>query len=288
MQHPDSILSLLKKSEDFLKKKEIPSARLDAEILLADLLNLQRVKLYVNFERLLTETEKNAYRERIVDRSKNKPTAYITGQKAFYNSVFFVNESVLIPRPETEELVEKIILDFKENEKEQTVLDLCTGSGCIGISLKLARKDWNVILSDVSEEALATARKNAEKILPEENESIQFLESDLFASIPSELRFDLIATNPPYIPLTDKETMMKDVIDYEPHLALFLENPKEFLTRLIDEARSRLNEGGRVYMETLPSLAPVLVAEAIANGWKEGKVEKDLSGKDRFVVLTRY
>ncbi|TGK30618.1 peptide chain release factor N(5)-glutamine methyltransferase [Leptospira yasudae] len=287
MQHPDSILSLLKKSEDFLKKKEIPSARLDAEILLADLLNLQRVKLYVNFERLLTETEKNAYRERIVDRSKNKPTAYITGQKAFYNSVFFVNESVLIPRPETEELVEKIILDFKENEKEQTVLDLCTGSGCIGISLKLARKDWNVILSDVSEEALATARKNAEKILPEENESIQFLESDLFASIPSELRFDLIATNPPYIPLTDKETMMKDVIDYEPHLALFLENPKEFLTRLIDEARSRLNEGGRFYMETLPSLAPVLVAEAIANGWKEGKVEKDLSGKDRFVVLTR-
>ncbi|RHX82007.1 peptide chain release factor N(5)-glutamine methyltransferase [Leptospira yasudae] len=287
MQHPDSILSLLKKSEDFLKKKEIPSARLDAEILLADLLNLQRVKLYVNFERLLTETEKNAYRERIVDRSKNKPTAYITGQKAFYNSVFFVNESVLIPRPETEELVEKIILDFKENEKEQTVLDLCTGSGCIGISLKLARKDWNVILSDVSEEALATARKNAEKILPEENESIQFLESDLFASIPSELRFDLIATNPPYIPLTDKETMMKDVIDYEPHLALFLENPKEFLTRLIDKARSRLNEGGRFYMETLPSLAPVLVAEAIANGWKEGKVEKDLSGKDRFVVLTR-
>ncbi|MBW0433534.1 peptide chain release factor N(5)-glutamine methyltransferase [Leptospira yasudae] len=287
MQHPDSILSLLKKSEDFLKKKEIPSARLDAEILLADLLNLQRVKLYVNFERLLTETEKNAYRERIVDRSKNKPTAYITGQKAFYNSVFFVNESVLIPRPETEELVEKILLDFKENEKEQSVLDLCTGSGCIGISLKLARKDWNVILSDVSKDALATARKNAEKILPEENESIQFLESDLFASIPSELRFDLIATNPPYIPLTDKETMMKDVIDYEPHLALFLENPKEFLTRLIDEARSRLNEGGRFYMETLPSLAPVLVAEAIANGWKEGKVEKDLSGKDRFVVLTR-
>ncbi|MCG6166610.1 peptide chain release factor N(5)-glutamine methyltransferase [Leptospira sanjuanensis] len=287
MQHPDSILSLLKKSEDFLKKKEIQSARLDAEILLADLLNLQRVKLYVNFERLLTETEKNAYRERIVDRSKNKPTAYITGQKAFYNSVFFVNESVLIPRPETEELVEKVLFDFKENTKEQTVLDLCTGSGCIGISLKLARKDWNVILSDVSKEALATAHKNAEKILSEESESIQFLESDLFASIPSELRFDLIATNPPYIPLTDKETMMKDVIDYEPHLALFLENPKEFLTRLINEASSRLNEGGKLYMETLPSLAPILVAEAIANGWKEGKVEKDLSGKDRFVVLMR-
>lgn len=285
-QHPDSILSLLKKSEEFLKKKEISSARLDAEILLADLLELQRVKLYVNFERLLTETEKNAYRERIVDRSKNKPTAYIIGQKSFYNSMFFVNENVLIPRPETEELVEKILSDFKENGTGQNVLDLCTGSGCIGISLKLARKDWSLTLSDISKEALEIAEKNADKILGEENH-IQLLESDLFKSISGDLKFDVIATNPPYIPMTDKDSMMKDVIDYEPHLALFLENPKEFLTSLIADARARLNEGGKFYMETLPSLAEELVSDSIARGWKEGKVEKDLSGKNRFVVLTK-
>ncbi|EMY77876.1 protein-(glutamine-N5) methyltransferase, release factor-specific [Leptospira weilii serovar Ranarum str. ICFT] len=286
MQHPDSILALLKKSEEFLKKKEIQSARLDAEILLADLLNLQRVKLYVNFERLLTETEKNAYRERILERSKNKPTAYITGQKAFYNSVFFVNEKVLIPRPETEELVEKILHDFKGVEDRQDVLDLCTGSGCIGISLKLARKDWNLTLSDISKDALEIARKNTTQILEDEN-SIQLLESDLFVSIPEKLKFDLIVTNPPYVPISDKTEMMKDVVDYEPHLALFLDNPKEFLFKLIEETRPYLKENGKFYMETLPSLAGIFVSDSITKGWKEGRVEKDLSGKERFVVLTK-
>lgn len=231
-------------------------------------------------------TEKNAYRERIVDRSKNKPTAYITGQKAFYNSVFFVNEKVLIPRPETEELVEKVLLDFKGNNDEQNVLDLCTGSGCIGISLKSARKDWNITLSDISKDALEIAEKNAIQIIGEEN-NIQFLESDLFFSIPKESKFDLIVTNPPYISISDKTEMMKDVIDYEPHLALFLEDPKEFLFKLIEDARLHLNEDGKFYMETHPSLAWTFVSEPITNGWKEGKVEKDLSGKDRFVVLTK-
>ncbi|WP_061256220.1 peptide chain release factor N(5)-glutamine methyltransferase [Leptospira interrogans] len=286
MQHPDSILTLLKKSEEFLKKKEIPSARLDAEILLADLLNLQRVKLYVNFERLLNETEKNAYRKRILERSKNKPTAYITSQKAFYNSIFFVNENVLIPRPETEELVEKVLSDFKGNIGEQNVLDLCTGSGCIGISLKLARKDWNITLSDISKEALEVATKNAIQILGEEKH-IQFLESDLFLSIPKESKFNLIVTNPPYIPISDKAEMMKDVIDYEPHLALFLENPKDFLSSLIAQAHERLVEGGKLYMEILPSLSETIISDSIAKGWENGKIEKDLSGKERFVILTR-
>ncbi|MBM9575528.1 peptide chain release factor N(5)-glutamine methyltransferase [Leptospira sp. 201903070] len=286
MQHPDSILSLLKKSEEFLKKKEISSARLDAEILLADLLNLQRVKLYVNFERLLNETEKDAYRERILERSKNKPTAYITGQKAFYNSVFYVNEDVLIPRPETEELVEKILLDFREIPQEINVLDLCTGSGCIGISLKAAKREWTVSISDISKKALDVAEKNTIQILGDLN-YIRFFESDLFSSIPRESKFDLIATNPPYIPNSDKGTMMKDVVDYEPHLALFLENPKEFLTSLVEKAHAYLNQNGKFYMETLPSLANVLVSESIGKGWSNGKVEKDLSGKERFVILTK-
>ncbi|RHX85194.1 peptide chain release factor N(5)-glutamine methyltransferase [Leptospira stimsonii] len=287
MHHPDSILSLLKKSEDFLKKKEISSARLDAEILLADLLNLQRVKLYVNFERLLNESEKDAYRERIVERSKNKPTSYITGQKSFFNSVFFVNENVLIPRPETEELVEKILSDFKNESQNFRVLDLCTGSGCIGISLKIARNDWNLSLSDISQEALDVAEKNSDLLLGEMKESIQFFASDLFSSIPPENRYDLIVTNPPYIPNSDKETMMKDVVDYEPHIALFLENPKEFLTTLIEKAHSYLSPNGKFYMETLPSLANLLLEESIGKGWAEGKVEKDLSGKERFVILRK-
>ncbi|MDV6234352.1 peptide chain release factor N(5)-glutamine methyltransferase [Leptospira ellisii] len=286
MQHPDSILTLLKKSEEFLKKKEIPSARLDAELLLADLLGLQRVKLYVNFERLLTESEKNAYRERIVERSKNRPTAYITGQKSFYNSVFFVNEKVLIPRPETEELVEKVLYDLKEGSETIEVLDLCSGSGCIGISLKLARKNWNVLLSDISDEALGVARENASKILGEEL-SVEFLQSDLLTSIPVQSKFHLIVTNPPYIPVSDKQEMMSDVVDYEPHLALFRENPEIFLIELIAQAHERLIDGGRLYMETLPSIAGSLLSKSLKDGWKEGKVEKDLSGKERFVVLTK-
>ncbi|TGK32685.1 peptide chain release factor N(5)-glutamine methyltransferase [Leptospira gomenensis] len=286
MQHPDSILTLLKKSEEFLKKKEIPSARLDAELLLADLLGLQRVKLYVNFERLLTETEKNAYRERIVERSKNKPTAYITGQKSFYNSVFFVNEKVLIPRPETEELVEKVLNDLKENSETIEVLDLCSGSGCIGISLKLAKKNWNVLLSDISEDALSVARENASKILGKEL-AVEFLQSDLLTSFPPQSKFDLIVTNPPYIPVSDKPEMMKDVVDYEPHLALFRENPETFSIELISQCYERLIDGGRLYMETLPSISESLVSKSLKEGWKEGTVGKDLSGKERFVVLTK-
>lgn len=113
------------------------------------------------------------------------------------------------------------------------------------------------------------------------------MESNLFLSIPKESEFDLIVTNPPYIPISDKTEMMKDVVDYEPHLALFLEDPKEFLSKLIEDARIHLKEGGKFYMETYPSLAWTFVSESTTNGWKEGKVEKDLSGKDRFVVLTK-
>ncbi|TGL63479.1 peptide chain release factor N(5)-glutamine methyltransferase [Leptospira sarikeiensis] len=278
----DNVINLLKKSEEFLKKKNIPSARLDAEILLADLLKIQRVKLYIDFERPLSLTEKDEYRERIVQRSKFKPTAYIIGKKAFFDSEFFVNESVLIPRPETEELVAWVLEEYPNKENLLEVLDLCSGSGCIGISLAKARNGWEVSFTDTSETALEINKKNIQEILNTEKK-FELYNGDLFSSIPSEKQFDLIVSNPPYIPEADKSTIMPDVADYEPHLALFVSDFQGFHTRILTEAKTKLKPNGRLYLETHPRYSGWLKETGLSLGYSDAVLKKDLSGRESFV-----
>lgn len=280
----DNVLNLLKKSEEFLKKKNIPSARLDAEILLADLLKIPRVKLYIDFERPLSVPEKDEYRERIVQRSKFKPTAYIIGKKAFFDSEFHVNESVLIPRPETEELVAWVLEEYPNKENSLEVLDLCSGSGCIGISLAKARKEWNISFTDASESALEINKKNIQEILNTEK-SFELYYGDLFSPIPDETKFDLIVSNPPYIPEADKPTIMPDVIDYEPHLALFVSDFQGFHTKILTEAKTKLKPEGRLYLETHPRYSTWIKEAALSLGYSEADLKKDLSGRDSFVRL---
>ncbi|MFB5649140.1 peptide chain release factor N(5)-glutamine methyltransferase [Leptospira wolffii] len=280
----DTVIQLLRKSEEFLKKKNIPSARLDAELLLADLLRIPRVKLYVDFERPLSSSEKDAYRERIVERSKFRPTAYIIGKKAFFDSEFLVNESVLIPRPETEELVAWVLEEFQNKESELQALDLCSGSGCIGISLAKARSKWSLSFSDLSREALEINGKNIQEILNTDRE-LPLYQGDLFSSIPNENRFDLIVSNPPYIPESEKSSLMKDVADYEPHLALFVSDFEAFHSRILNEAKNYLKSNGVLYLETHPKYSNWLKEEALRQGYSEAISKKDLSGRDSFVRL---
>jgi release factor glutamine methyltransferase len=280
MQEKDTILYVLTKSQEYLKTKGILNPRLDAEILLSELLSLQRIKLYTNFERKLTEPEKDQYRDKIKRRGNNEPVAYIVGKKSFYKSEFQVNSSVLIPRPETEELLEWIL---SENSlSNRTVLDLGTGSGCIAISLKLERPEWDVTALDISDDALQLAIENSNQLLGEGK--ISFLKSDWFSKI-ENIKFSIIVSNPPYIPLNEKDSLMKDVLQFEPHLALFLENPEEFYKMFLEKSKESLESNGKIYLETHHDWAIKIQEIGNSLGLKS-EVRQDLSKKNRMVKLT--
>jgi release factor glutamine methyltransferase len=280
MQEKDTILYVLTKSQEYLKTKGILNPRLDAEILLSELLSLQRIKLYTNFERKLTEPEKDQYRDKIKRRGNNEPVAYIVGKKSFYKSEFQVNSSVLIPRPETEELLEWIL---SENSlSNRTVLDLGTGSGCIAISLKLERPEWDVTALDISDDALQLAIENSNQLLGEGK--ISFLKSDWFSKI-ENIKFSIIVSNPPYIPLNEKDSLMKDVLQFEPHLALFLENPEEFYKMFLEKSKESLESNGKIYLETHHDWAIKIQEIGNSLGLKS-EVRQDISKKNRMVKLT--
>ncbi len=280
----DTILYVLTKSQEYLGKRQIPNPRLDAELILSDVLNLERIKLYSNFDKKLSELEKDNYREKIKARGDFKPVAYIIGKKNFYKSNFIVSDKVLIPRPETEELIEWVSKEIIQGDA-LSILDICTGSGCIGISLKKDFPQILLTLSDISNDALEVARLNVTAILPEAQ--VNYLESDLFNSISSDAKFDLILSNPPYIPIEEKESLMADVLQYEPHLALFLNEPESFYKRFFFGAYEHLTEKGSLYMETHSDWAAKILQIGLDCGFKAGKIKKDLSNKDRFVKLTK-
>ncbi|MCW7504631.1 peptide chain release factor N(5)-glutamine methyltransferase [Leptospira paudalimensis] len=285
-EQPGTLLYYLKRSTEFLEKKEIPNPRVDAEWLLSDLLGLPRIKLYSQFEMPLSQKEIDLYRERIVERSKRKPVAYITGKKGFHQFEYFVSEDVLIPRPETEELVDYL---FKQKETLTNefpdgiqIWDLCSGSGCIGLSLSQLLKPNFVVLSDISEKAIETSKSNAEKY---KLTDIQFYVSNLDNSLPNEFRFDVIVSNPPYIPESEKKDIMPDVLEYEPHLALFVSDILSFHRDLFESVKRRLKPGGWFLMETHPTYIQELENLAISLGFVSPRKILDSSQKERFLFL---
>ncbi|MCX7998225.1 MAG: peptide chain release factor N(5)-glutamine methyltransferase [Leptospiraceae bacterium] len=276
----DTILYVLTKSHEYLKSKNIPQARLDAELILADTLGIERIQLYARFDWKLTEAQKDIYRSRIKERGLKKPVAYIIEKKHFYKSLFYVNPAVLIPRPETEELVEWVL---SENTVENlNVLDLCTGSGCIALSLKKERLNWKVSVSDISLEALEVSKQNSKNL----NLSIEnFYQSNLFQSIPAQ-KFDLIVSNPPYIPISEKPTLEEDVRNYEPHIALFLEEPERFFENLLLSAKDYLKENGAIYLEIHPNYCEKILNLGKKVGFPNSTAKKDLSQKWRFIKFS--
>lgn len=275
----DTILYVLTKSQEYLKSKNIPQARLDAELLLADSLGIERIQLYARFDLKLTEAQKDLYRARVKERGAGKPVAYIIQKKHFFKSIFYVNSSVLIPRPETEELIEWVL---KENKNEElNTLDLGTGSGCIAITLKQERPNWKIDVSDISEEALEVAKQNSIRLqVTLEN----FYKSDLFTSIPQK-SYHLIVSNPPYIPIEEKSSLSQDIVNFEPHLALFLENPEEFFERLLSSSRNYLEKSGKIYLEIHPDYSAQILDLGRRLGFNRGIIENDLSQKPRFLKL---
>lgn len=210
---------------------------------------------------------------------KQEPIQYITGEARFHGMDMKIRPGVLIPRPETDELVD-IIIDENKDREDLKVLDLCTGSGCIAIALARNLPFSDVTALDFSKDALEVAKENAIKL----KAKVNLIEADIFKWHPAQ-KYDIIVSNPPYVMDKEALAMEKNVLDYEPHEALFVrdEKPLVFYERIADLAKDRLEEGGRLYFEINPLTAAELKELMMEKGFSDVELIKDSSGKDRFL-----
>ena len=231
-----------------------------------------------NPEKRITESLMLKFSHAVKDLKKQKPIQYILERCNFLDLMLCVTPDVLIPRPETEELVQKIIRENQNFAGE--ILDICTGSGCIALALKKQIPDALVHGLDNSEPAIDIAKKNADhNLLP-----VNFFVADIF-NYETEQKFDIIVSNPPYVTHSEKSQMQKNVLDYEPHQALFVddENPLIFYRAIVDFAKKHLNSNGKLYVEINEKFGHE-IAELLKNkGFSHVKVDKDFRGKERFV-----
>lgn len=264
----------LRYAEEKLSKAEVPEARLNAWYLFAHVLAITRSEYFLREKEILEEGRQEQFEALLEKRSHRMPLEYLTGETEFMGLPFYVNEKVLIPRQDTECLVEEI-LPLVEGK---TVLDLCTGSGCIGISLAVLGKSHRVWLSDLSVEALEVARENAKR-----NQVVVTLnQGNLFENI-SE-RFDVIVSNPPYIESAECDRLMPEVKDYEPRMALDgREDGLYFYREIIRQSVAYLKKDGWLWFEIGCHQGKQVVALMKETGYEQVMIKKDLAGLDRIV-----
>jgi release factor glutamine methyltransferase len=277
-----TVLEAIQLSTTYLEKKGVESARTNAELLLADILNCKRLELYLSFDKPLKDIELDIYREFIKKRGHRIPLQYILGYVDFYGYKFCVDQNVLIPRPETELLVEKIIEDNSAKDKLR-ILDIGCGSG--NISLVIANKimQSDVIGIDVSAEAISNAEKNKSAI--KENDNITFLQIDILnASVEHLGKFDIIVSNPPYISLNDFIELEPELRDYEPRISLTDElDGLSFYRKIVSLSKQMLNPKGRIYFEVGKDQYKPISEMMLKTGFSNMKVIKDYSGIERIV-----
>ncbi|MFW6256557.1 MAG: peptide chain release factor N(5)-glutamine methyltransferase [Bacillota bacterium] len=277
-----NIKQVLKRSEEYLNKHSVPQPRLDAEVLLADLLDMERIKLYVNYDYPLKPEELDKYRERISMRGKRIPVAYITGFKEFMSLELKVNQEVLLPRPETELLVEEIIDYCKENNLEQpNIVDVGTGSGAIMVSLGYYLEGARVLGIDISKAAVQTARENIEQY--DLGERLKVIQGDLLEPLlkMGKDNVDIVVSNPPYISKEEMEELQPEV-KAEPRLALEGgTGGLEIYRQLIPQSRKVLQDEGLLILEFGQNQAQSL--ENMFSGWEQVKVKKDYAGHKRII-----
>lgn len=277
-----SILDVLKLSTAYLKDKGIDNARRQAEDLIADALGIQRLNLYLNFDRPLTDAELAVCRERLARRSRGEPLAYIHGETTFYGCRLVVNPEVLIPRQETEILVEKIAGRLASMDLQGKVLwDLCCGSGCIGIALKKRFPELSVVLSDLSTAALDVAKQNAKM----NDVEVEIRHGDLLTPFKGE-KAHFVVSNPPYISESEFSTLGKEVKQYEPKMALLAgTSGLEFYQRFATTLMEYLEPRAFVWFEIGYNQGAALISLFQEHFWKKISIEKDWSGHDRFFLL---
>jgi release factor glutamine methyltransferase len=284
MSEPWTLRKLLTWTTQHFEKKGVDAPRLTTEVLLAHVLKTTRVRLYVDLDRPMEKDELTAFRALIERRLAGEPTQYLTGVREFYNRPFKVDPRVLIPRPETELLVEAALHQLPK-DGPGTALDVCTGSGCIAISLAAERPQATVLATDLSPDACALARENAQAL--KVGERVTVLQGNLYAPLPPDARFDVVVSNPPYIASGEIPTLSPEV-RREPHLALDGGPDGLVLIRkVIEGARRVLKPGGLLAMEIGETQGGALKDLLQAAGYADVRVEKDLERRDRLAFGTQ-
>jgi release factor glutamine methyltransferase len=290
-----TVLEGIQKSAEFLGKKSVESPRLQAELLLAHVLKLPRMKLYLNFERALTDAETNSFRELVKRRAQREPLQHILGSTSFCGLEIAVNRSVLVPRPETELLAElgwnflnpgradlPVGLGEQEKVAGKSALDFGTGSGCIAIALAVKVPDARIVALDVSPEALEMAKENAAR--HNVANRVDFLQSNDFQ--PQSL-FDLVVSNPPYIPSAEIETLEPEVRDYDPRGALDGgADGLDFYRRLAGEARGWLKPSGKIMLEFGEGQADSIRGIFETENWIVEAIREDYTHRQRILIAT--
>lgn len=261
-----------------------PTPRLDVETLLQKVLGVDRLYILLNLERVLSEDEEQLFNKFINERLNNRPIAYIVGNREFMGLDFFVKEGVLIPRPDTEVLVEEVIKLAKKKDAKN-ILDIGTGSGAITVSLAKYLENVKVTSVDISDIALEIGKRNA--ISNEVDDRINFVKSDLFTNIDKETKFDIIVSNPPYIKREVIETLDKQVKDYEPYNALEGGvDGLDFYRAITKQAKNYLKKGGILAYEVGHDQSEDVSKLMEMDGYTNIYTLKDLQQIDRVVIGT--
>jgi len=287
---PWTILRMLQWTTEHLKKHGSSSPRLDAEVLFAHARKCKRIDLYAAFNEEPPEEVKAVFREMVKRRAAGEPVAYLVGQKEFYSLAFEVNKNCLIPRGETEHVVIECLDRLKKRDGSVRVVDVCTGSGCIAVTiakegLRLG-KALSVAAVDISPGALGVAKLNAER--HQVSGIVECIEGDLLGPIePSSC--DFVLSNPPYVSESEFQKLEKSVRDFEPKLALVSgESGTEIIERLIDQGWDRLKPGGWIVFEHSPMIAETCQKLLEVSGrWREIRQVKDLAGLARVLVAQK-
>lgn len=266
-----------------LELEGFTSKQLESRILLSSILKITQEDLLIRYNEAISQEEESSFSEYIKRRKALEPIAYIVGKKEFYGRDFIVNKQVLIPRPETELLVDRVVLEYQENfaGKEVTILDLGTGSGAIAVTLAALIPQAKIVATDISDEALMLAAENAK--LHGAIAQIQFIKSDWYSNLPGK-KFDYIISNPPYISPDNKTYMAQETILYEPELALFAkENGLINYKKIVSGLNKFLKTENKVFLEI-----GFNQSEALINILKEYQftgivISQDLSGHNRVI-----
>ena len=275
-----TIGSLVKWAIDDFRARGIENPRLDAELLVAHALGTDRMRVILDAQRPLEGAELAKLRELVKRRRSYEPIAYLRGEREFYGLKFRVDKRVLVPRPDTETLVDAALTRSAHVSMSMRQLDLCTGSGCVAIAMARQRPTASVYASDISRDALTLARENALRLGAY---NVAFFETDLFAAFAGK-RFDVVTANPPYIATGELATLQPDVRDHEPRLALDGgEDGLDIVRRIVAAAPEHLEVGGLLAMEIGAGEAAATVALFEARGLIEVHVHRDLGRIERVV-----
>ena len=271
-----SLKGLLVDGTKMLTQAGIDEAELDARYILEYITGLNSAQYFIHSEDIIEKDKAEEFFRLIERRSKRIPLSYVIGTRDFFGLTFKVDENVLIPEQETELLVEEVI----KHSEGKSVLDMCTGSGCIAISIALFGKPSKVAASDISEKALKVARENAKSLKAGE---ISFIQGDMFENVTD--KFDIIVSNPPYIETGEIDELMPEVRDYIPRLALDGDiDGLKFYRIISKEAVKKLNKNGRIFYEIGYNQSRAVASILFENGFTDITVIKDYSGLDRIVM----